>query len=424
MDFQLIFMTVVALIMKSHGFKEVGDKRKNVLLLIVDDLRPQIGFYGSSRSLPSTDVPRMHTPHIDNLCSRSAVFKGAHSQQTLCGPSRSSFLTGRRPSSTGVFWNNDIYFRERGGKDFVTLPGFFKQNDYFTVGMGKVFHPHGNESDLSFNEFFRLNTSVWTPSGVDWMAVDDYDREGKGSLPDELLRDQALLILNEIAADDKKQPFFMAVGFFKPHLPWIFPEKYLELYPLESIDIPKNKYVPNDMPEIAWYPRNQLTKAKTLKERGLNLTVFNSTLPDDLVQKYRRAYYSCVSFTDDLIGNVLKTLNDLKLDDNTVVVLMSDHGYSLGENAAWTKNTQFELASNVPLVFHVPGNLFVITHLKRRGDYVLPLVFHVPGNLFVFTHLKRQSDYVLSCICLSVCLSLCLCIVYQDITRIDNCIPL
>ena len=172
-------------------------------------------------------------------------------------------------------------------------------------------------------------------------------------LPDEQTAQHAINVLRELH-QSPDTPFFLAVGFHKPHLPFVFPEEYLEYYPLDSIKVPDNQYAPVNMPDIAWSAYGELRNyhdiAKLKATGGIN-----TTLPADTVRHLRRAYYSALSFTDFLIGQLLFELRSLELEQNTIVSFWGDHGWQLGEHGEWCKHTNFELATHAPMMVHVPG---------------------------------------------------------------------
>lgn len=303
----------------------------NILFLAADDLRPELNCY--SPDFPSTVHPKLHTPNLDNLAARSLLMKKAYVQQAICSPSRTSLLTGRRPDTTHVY-DLRTYFRNVGG-NFTTIPQFFKDQGYLSAGMGKIFHPgyHASHHDdpISWNVpyYHSPNEAFWT--GKDgrpsWLAVNKTMRH-KHRLPDEQIAEQAKNTL--YMAANQSKPFFIAVGFHKPHLPFIFPEEYLELYPERDIHLPSNPYAPVDMPDIAWSDYGELRKYKDIKKLNMSGDI-NTTLPDNVTKDLRRAYYASISYIDNLIGNVLQTLADLKFDSSTIVSFWGDHGWQLGK---------------------------------------------------------------------------------------------
>ncbi|KAK2150807.1 hypothetical protein LSH36_387g01058 [Paralvinella palmiformis] len=337
-----------------------GCPRKNVLFLVSDDLRPQLGSY-SGRDYPNPMSDQVVlTPNLDALARRSLVLLRAYAQWSSCGPSRSSFLTSRRPHTTKV-WDLHSSWRTSGG-NFTSLPQLFKENGYLTAGAGKVFHPSETDANdpaswsLPFYE--PANLPYWSrvsTVGVSWKAVTKAERL-QLPLEDEQTTDYAQKLLRVLAPRAKscRQPFFLAAGFHKPHLPFVFPEEFLKLYPLSEVRPPLNPYAPIGMPEVAWDDFIELRRyldVRKLRNNGL----VNETFPSQITRQLRRAYYATVSYVDFLVGRLLDELKSLELDDSTIVVFVSDHGFSLGENGEWGKHTNFEQSLHVPMMVHIPG---------------------------------------------------------------------
>ena len=333
-----------------------GAKRKNVLFLVSDDMRPELGaYYGPD--FPSTIHPKMHSPNIDALAAKSLLLKHAYVQQAVCSPSRTSLLTGRRPDTTHVY---DLihYFRKVGG-NFTTLPEYFKQNGYVSVGMGKIFHPgpaSGFDDPISWSlPYFHAKSYGWESHEHSWLAVPDNETIDK-PLVDAQIADHAIKTMKSLAPDAKSgdKPFFLAVGFHKPHLPFVFPESMLQYYPPGDIRLPPDPHCPKDMPEVAWYTPLGLVRYKDVG--SLNFTgKINEQLPEWKVRELRRAYYSALSWTDSLVGRVIQELENLDLAKDTIISFWGDHGWQLGEHAEWCKQTNFELATHAPMMIHVPG---------------------------------------------------------------------
>lgn len=327
--------------------------RKNVLFLVADDMRPQLGAY-VGKYYPAPVSPKMHTPNLDKLASRSLLLERAYVQVALCSPSRTSLLTGRRPDTTHVYVIGP-YFRKVGG-NFTTLPEHFKINGYRTVGMGKIFHPgesSGGDDPISWSEPYFHGVPNFESKNYSWAAVPD-DLLIKQPLIDEQIASHAIQTLRRLApaARSGNQPFFIAAGFRKPHLPFVFPKSFLNLYP--SVNLPDNQYAPVNMPKVAWYSYGGLRGYHDIEALNVSGGI-NTTLPQDMVLLLRRAYYSALSWTDSLIGRVLSELEQLGLANNTVVSFWGDHGYQLGEHGEWCKQTNFELATHAPMMVHIPG---------------------------------------------------------------------
>ena len=332
---------------------------KNVLFLVSDDMRVQLGAYDDGQ-FPANIRPTIKTTNLDALAAKSLLLKRAHVQYSVCGPSRTSLLTGRRPDTVQV---HDIvtYWRNAGG-NFTTIPQYFKENGYTSVGMGKIFHPgsaSGNDDiNYSWSEpFFHKRDPVWETDTESWRAVPDANLT-TSKLKDMKLADEAVSKLEQLAPDYKNNnvPFFLAVGFHKPHLPFVFPESFLDYYPEADISLPDgdSKFVPDDFPTIAWNKCGTLRNYDDIS--ALNWTTRqNELLPDDVAKDLRRAYYSSVSYIDSLVGQVLDKVDDLDLENDTIVVFWGDHGWMLGEHSEWCKTSNFELATQAPLMIHIPG---------------------------------------------------------------------
>lgn len=344
----------------------------NVLFIAVDDLRPQTGCYGD---------PIAKTPNIDRLASHGVIFTRAYCQQAVCSPSRTSLLTGRRPDTTKIY-DLQTHFR-KNLPDVVTLPQYFKQQGYHTQGMGKIYHvglddpqswsvPHWLPSAMGYVDediLTRLDkkrqekraaakgrkqparevdpktgTVLKQPrpkdqvKGPAWEAPDVPDNR----LPDGQTADHAIEVMREI----KDKPFFMAVGFIKPHLPFVAPKKYYDLYPLEQIKTANNPYPPKDVPALALTDWGELRAYEDMPKTG--------AMPDPTARELIRGYYAASSYTDAQIGRVLGELEKLGLRDKTIVILWGDHGWQLGEHGLWCKHTNFELAARAPLVLSPP----------------------------------------------------------------------
>ena len=354
--------------------------RMNVLFLIADDLRPELAsYYGPD--FPSPIHPPIHSPNIDALAKKSLLLKRAYVQQAVCSPSRTSFLTGRRPDTTHVY-DLVTYFRNVGG-NFTTIPQYFKQHGYRTVGMGKIFHDgklaSNNDDPLSWTDthFHAPNYEYWQSLNKSWIAIPE-EKWREKPLPDEQIADHAISTLRTVAQDAKirKRNFFVAVGFRKPHLPFVFPDSMLKFYPVESIRLPANAYAPQNMPKIAWVNYSELSHYKDIALLNASRKI-NTTLPDAVVRNLRRAYYSALTWTDLQVGRVMTELERLGLENDTVVSFLGDHGWQLGEHGEWCKHTNFEIATHAPMMIRVPGltdNGVVTDHLTEFVDLFPTLV--------------------------------------------------
>ena len=316
--------------------------------MITDDMRAQIGCYQDDAS--PLNHPRLLTPNLDRLASESLLLKKAYAQFTLCGPSRTSILTGRRPDTNRIF-DNRQYWRRFGG-NFTTIPQYFKQNGYNVVGIGKVFHrgPSSGDNDpMSWSEPLIMPKHTegrYLDGKAGWRPVSPRD-EKRTPLMDKVAVDEAKRFLEEFAADAKKggPPFFLALGFKKPHSSYVCPERFYDLYPLESEE--------QFLADLSWQTIN-LRQTRNLQ----NITILDdgqAQIQHDTLRHLRRGYFACVSYVDHLVGELLRTLADLDLADSTVVSFVADHGYHFGENGAFGKQTLHEATTHVPLMVRVPG---------------------------------------------------------------------
>lgn len=329
----------------SRTSAEVPTVRKsqpNVLFIAIDDLRPALGCYGD---------PRAKTPSIDQFAKSARQFNRAYVQQAVCGPSRTSLLTGLLPDHTQA-WHNRNRFRETL-PNHVTLPQLFKQNSYRTLGFGKIFS--GNEKELdpvSWSEPEILRHKGWK----NYVLAHNQGKEKKQAAfeaadvadeayPDGKLANQAVETLEKLKQDGG--PFFLAVGFFKPHLPFNAPKKYWDLHDRAAFALPESARNPvMRSPEIALHSHRELGGYKGVPT--------NEELDAEQGRLLRHGYYACVSYVDAQVGKVLDALTRLQLKQNTIVVIWGDHGFALGEASRWCKGTNFELDTRVPLLMRTP----------------------------------------------------------------------
>lgn len=341
------------------------ESRKNILFLAADDLRPQLACYGFSG---------MKTPHLDALAARGTVFQNAYCQSSTCRASRLSLLTGRRPDTTKIYTNGGALFRTKNPQ-WVTLPQHFKNNGWHSQSLGKIFHgafevrkKWNDPKSWSVPEWWPEPRYYYTPEGIAAArAVFEKKRPNKNTpiddwvnhfvlglsyeapevadnvLYDGALADKAIATLNEL----KDRPFFLGVGFIRPHLPFIAPKKYWDLYPPESITVADNQYPPKDSPPYAMTPWGHPRTYTDFPNKG--------NPSPELVLNLTRGYAACVSYVDAQVGRILGELDRLGLRDNTVIVFWGDHGFHLGENATWGKTTNFEMGTRVPLIVSAPG---------------------------------------------------------------------
>ncbi len=356
----------ISLLSSLPGLAAEKTSRYNVLFIAVDDLRPELGCYGRAH---------MHTPNIDALARTGTVFKRAYCQQAVCSPSRTSLMTGCRPDTTRV-WDLHTSFRDTI-PDVVTLGQHFKNNGYFVEGVGKIYHGKLHDpktwsvpwrytgkvtGDLPklpkrFRSYFSdESVGVMQRLIAEWKANGKHGHSPRGpawdaaDVPDEATGDglNAMYMAEHLKTlKDKRQPFFMACGFYKPHLPFIAPKKYWDLYDPDKIDLADNPFAPKGAPPYALHNSGELRSYHGIPRKGL--------LPDDLARKLIHGYYACTSFIDACVGRILTSLQANGLAENTVVILWGDHGWQLGEHGLWCKHTNFETSTWSPLIIRVPG---------------------------------------------------------------------
>jgi iduronate 2-sulfatase len=339
------FVILVTCVVHS-GRVIAAETRPNVLFLICDDLNCDIGCYGH---------PLVKTPHIDALAKRGVRFKHAYCQYPLCGPSRASFMSGMYPDQT-LIHRNAIYIRERV-PNVVTMSQMFREHGYFATRVGKIYHYNvpkhigtsGHDDPYSWNatfnprgrdvddedKIFSLQPGIFGGT-LSWLAADGTDEEQT----DGIAATQTAELLKEYAG--KREPFFLAVGLYRPHTPYVAPKKYFDLYPLDQIKVPS---IPDGYLDTIPKPARQ---SVTRKKHQVNLA-------DDLARKAIQAYYASITFADAQAGRILDALRTNGLDQNTIVVFTSDHGYHMGEHGHYQKTTLFENAARVPLIISKPG---------------------------------------------------------------------
>ncbi|XP_053284664.1 iduronate 2-sulfatase [Pleuronectes platessa] len=366
--------------------------RKNVLLIVADDLRTSLGCYGD---------PVVKSPNIDQLASKSQVFLNAYAQQAVCAPSRTSMLTSRRPDTTRLYDFNS-YWRTHSG-NYTTLPQYFKSIGYFTASVGKVFHP-GIASNHSDDYPYSWSIPAYHPASFHFekkkmckgedgklhanllCAVNVTEQPG-GTLPDLESTDEAVRLLKSWAMDHV--PFFLAVGFHKPHIPFRIPQEYLRLYPLEEMTLAPDPNVPKLLPPVAYNPWTDVRKRDDVQK--LNISFPYGPIPKDFQLRLRQHYFAAVSYMDAQVGRLLSTLDDLRLADDTMVVFTSDHGWSLGEHGEWAKYSNFDVSTRVPLIFYVPG---VTTRPDLQGASPFPFIDALTKSEYSFKNDRVRRNVV------------------------------
>ncbi len=344
------FLLMVLVVLFSSCKKS---EKPNVLFIAIDDLRPELGCYGA---------PQVKSPNIDQLAAEGLVFNRAYCNVPVCGASRASLLTGILPTK-----NRFIDYLAKAEVDVPkaqTLPGVFKAAGYTCISNGKIFHYNKDAQDQSWSQ------KPWMPNvshrvSFDPVSTKELTKSGNGRVyeapevadsvyPDYKIAQKTIRDLRRFKASGES--FFMACGFFRPHMPFYAPKKYWDLYERDAIEIAQNRYRPENAPAL-------------LSGSGEFRTyTFGDYTPntDEFHKMMRHGYYACVSYVDQLVGEVLSELENLGLAENTIVVLWGDHGWHLGEHEFWGKHNTLHNALQIPLIVKVPG--------KAKGKQTRALV--------------------------------------------------
>lgn len=346
----LALLAALATLLSACGGRPDAEalSRPNVLFITVDDLRPMLGAYGERY---------MHTPHIDRLAENGLLFRRAFVQQAWCSPSRTSVLTGLRPDSTRVY-DLVTHFRDTV-PDVVTLPQYFRQHGYFTGAFGKVYH-RGMDDSLSWTE------GTWEPDVADPLKhyvlpenIDRLDAPKQGyaaptesaavpdsAYPDGMITDRAIENLKRV----RDRPFFLAVGFYKPHMPFNAPRTYWDLYDRTALPEPAVRDLPHGAADYAfmrWKEHHNYD--------GVPAIPNGTPQPDSIARRFRHGYVASVSYVDAQVGRLLAALDETGVVDETIVVVWGDHGWKLGEYNTWSKHTLYDIDTRVPLIIDRPG---------------------------------------------------------------------
>ena len=332
----------------------------NILFLSIDDLRPELGAYGSEF---------VKSPNIDAIATNGVLFENAYSSVPVCGASRASMLSGLRPTMTRFVSVSGNVDKEAPG--VVTLPQFFHEQGYTTVSIGKIYHSPKDDKDAW--------DSVWKPvdegnnkqtmggkgyvSPANQAYIADPKNKRKGKQPaaapyenedvadnayfDGMSTDRAIQNLTDFAKNDK--PFFLALGFSKPHLPFNAPKKYWDMYDRTSLTPPTNGERAKNTNARAYHSWGELRAYKGVPKEK------DSLVGAELATTLRHGYYASISYVDAQVGRVIAKLEELNLADNTIIVVWGDHGWSLGEHTLWAKHSQFSIANDIPLIISAPN---------------------------------------------------------------------
>lgn len=350
---------------------------RNVLLIISDDLNTDFGAYGHKI---------VKTPHLDRFAEQALVFDNAYCQFPVCNPSRASFLSGLRPENTGIIDNKTPILETR--PDITTLPRHFRNNGYFTASTGKVFHDHHTDDREGWDVVLNTPIDVKAQPGegrvlsdkvhfLEWRALDGGDE----SFFDGLIAKNAIELIHQAAATNK--PFFISVGFIRPHDPFFAPKEYFDMYPLDSLKLPEKQDV-SSLPEQAW----PIGKWKAIYD----------TFTDQDKLELLRSYYAGITYMDRQFGKVMQALEESGLMNSTMVVVLGDHGYHTWDKDWWAKATQFERSALAPFIVRMPDG----TSAGRRTSGIVEFVDLYPTvvdwcNLPQPAHLEGKSCLPLIC---------------------------
>jgi arylsulfatase A-like enzyme len=372
---------LIAFLLLNVSFGAKSQEAKNVLFIAIDDLKPMLGCYGDETML---------TPAIDKLAKNGVVFTNAHCQQAICGPSRASIMTGMRPDYTKVW---DLKTRMRDvNPDILSIPQHFKNNGYTTVATGKIYDPRCVDKQLdgpSWSIPYKESAAYTYPEkygqpGLSYYALDEnkrqvdkYTKEAiskgenvhayvserfkpsvecadveDGAYEDGQIANNAIKYMKQLAKEDK--PFFLAVGFKRPHLPFTAPQKYWDLYKRDEIELASFRGAVHNGVDIAYHNNGEMHTYTDIPALASFSDIFTDNLPEWKQKELIHGYKACVSFVDAQIAKLMDELKKNGLAENTVIVLWGDHGWHLGDHSMWCKHSNFEQATRVPLILSVP----------------------------------------------------------------------
>lgn len=315
---------------------------KNILFIAVDDLRPELNFYGAHH---------ISSPNLDKLAGESMVFNRAYCNVPVCGASRASLLTGTRP--TRYRFLDARTQKDADYPEAISLPLLLKQNGFATISNGKIYHNGKDDNTAWDSRWFpkenvrdyllpnNAKEALDTGYGPAFEAIEVTD----STYFDGKIAQKGIEDLRHLQHGD--QPFFLALGFMKPHLPFNAPKKYWDLYDRNKIELPENYVQPETTPKQAFHKFGELRKYSNAPDEG--------EVSQELAKELIHGYYACVSYVDAQIGLVLDELRRLELEDDTIVILWGDHGWNLGDHKLWCKHVTFESSLRTPLMIKVPG---------------------------------------------------------------------
>lgn len=339
--FVLSLVFTVSGICQTTTQKNVKSQKPNILFIAVDDLRPELNFYGANQ---------IKSPNLDKLAGESLIFERAYCNVPVCGASRASLMTGARPTRNRFI--NAHVKKDEDYPEAISLPLLLKQNSYQTISNGKIYH-YGKDDAKAWDEIWQ-SSRRWRYAFEENFEL--RHKTGRGlpveiaDVHDSIYMDGklALKVIKDLQKlKQSNQPFFLTMGVAKPHLPFNAPKKYWDLYDRNEIELPESYVQPKSTPKQAFHNFGELRQYENIPKKG--------DLPEELAKELIHGYYACVSYIDAQIGLVLNELKRLNLDDDTIVILWGDHGWNLGDHKLWCKHINFETALRTPLIIKVPG---------------------------------------------------------------------
>ena len=362
----IAFLPLLSVSCITNSERESKPSQPNVLFIAVDDLKPMMGCYGDSL---------IKTPNLDKLAQTGVIFTNAHCQQAVCAPSRASILTGKRPDFTKIY-DLKTLIRNKNPQ-VITLPQHFKDNGYTTAAVGKVFDvrsvDQGHDSiswSIAYEPIKGANSKgggyVFEKNRISTEAPDVADSL---TIDGEVLRNSSQLLKK---FSEKDAPFFLAVGFHKPHLPFVAPKKYWDLYDRDDFQIHSFQEQAKGSPSFAYQPGWEI---RSLYEDIPKSEKFSEVKQLELIH----GYHACVSFIDQQIGLLLKQLDELGLRENTIIVLWGDHGWHLGDHDMWCKHSNYEQATRSPLIISYADKYKGISHAPTEFVDVFPSICDMAG---------------------------------------------
>ena len=413
MKIRFLLIAIISLVLgcktSNKPKKATAKKQPNILFIAIDDLRPEIGAYGSDIAV---------TPNLDKLASEGLLFNKAYCQEAICSPSRASLMTGARPETINVI-ENFTYFRE-ANPDIITLPQHFKNNGYETVHTGKIYHkPAFADPELSWSRkpardkmtikpsktpggfALEQNQELFRKNRADMIAKygPNAPRNGLGKGPayenadvldtfyeDGYNAELAIVTLKDMLEKNPEKPFFLGMGMKKPHLDWLAPKKYWDLYNPEKIKLATQTSSPENGAAMGLHPSFELRARYGIPKKGV--------IDEKLGRTLKHAYLASVSYADAQIGKMINALEEAGVRDNTIIMVWGDHGWHLGEMGIWGKATNYEISTRVPLIIWTPN--MPKGSRGKTSDALVELVDMYPtltelAGLELPSHLEGQS---------------------------------